>query len=127
MAHQAQVQQANAVAQQENAATFGFDLNQDPLEVIIDPIIPLQDLEFIELNDFIEVVEQNIMQPQQHHLQQANPVQNEAKNPNFVNGFAMPQLVDVLGEEVGEDQLIDMNDMNDNAGILDNLVQGIQN
>jgi len=41
-----------------------IDLNLDPLEAIINPIHPPADNDFIDLNDFIEEVEENIPQQQ---------------------------------------------------------------
>jgi hypothetical protein len=69
-----------------------IDLNIDPQEVIINPVNPPPN-EFLELNDFIQQI--GIPQP-------PTPEQTP-----FLNGFPIPQIPDLLGEEIPLDQLID--------------------
>lgn len=99
---------------------MGMDLNlpADAQEVIINPVNPPPNQDFIELNDLIDVVEENIAQPEQ---QQQAPVQNFMQlinmNPNIVNGFPMPPLIDVIGEEIPPEQLVEMEDENEDNNI----------
>jgi hypothetical protein len=85
-----------------------IDLNIDPQEVIINPVNPPPN-EFLELNDFI----QQIGIPQPPTPEQAPepqiPIQmivDQEQTP-FLNGFPIPQIPDLLGEEIPLDQLID--------------------
>lgn len=88
------------------------DLNEpamfDPLEVIIHPINP-PPMDFLELNDFIEKVEENIPQPVAQDLvgQIRNLVNAVQENvPAMMEGFPIPPLKDLIGEEVPLDQLV---------------------
>lgn len=87
-----------------------IDLNEpvmDPLEVIINPANPPPVNEFLELNDFIEEIEENIPQPpaqnpvqmEEHAVEQVAE-QNAQQEQPFVEGFPVPPLQDMLGEEI---------------------------
>lgn len=86
--------------------------NMDPIEVIINPANPPAPNAFLNLNEFIEEIEELIPQQQAHQQGQQNPipvVQNqvqiqEAPVP-FAAGFPIPQIPDVIGEEFLLEQL----------------------
>lgn len=65
---------------------------------------------FLELNDFIEDVEENISQqidlepPVQNVVQVEVEVQNQVVP--HIEGFPVPALVDLIGEEIPIDQLM---------------------
>jgi hypothetical protein len=108
-----------------------IDLNEpvavDPLEVIINPVNPL--VGFIELNDFIEEIEENIPQMEQNNPVEQNLVlgeqdvvqQFEAELPH-AEGFPIPPLGDLIEEEVPLDQLIGHEEEGDDDIPLDQLV-----
>jgi hypothetical protein len=83
-----------------------IDLNLDPLEAIINPVHPPAGNDFIDLNDFIEEVEENIPQqqaaPQNHEHENPNLMQVdvEVNQPMEVEGFPVPPLQDLLGDEI---------------------------
>ncbi|EHK62718.1 hypothetical protein M3S_E04, partial [Sorghum bicolor] len=86
-----------------------LDLNEpaDPMEVIINPVNPNHNGDFLEINDLLEEIEEHIPQaqelaPQQNLLQEAN------QNMQVI-GFPLPALPDVLGEEIPLDEIIGQN------------------
>lgn len=107
-------QQLNMNALPQQAAQMEIDLNLDPLEVIINPVNPPPN-DFLELNDFIEEIEQVIPQKNDANQQQnpdpevqnQNLMQVDDENIPFLNGFPIPQLPNLIGEEVPLDQLVD--------------------
>lgn len=87
-----------------------IDLNEpavfDPLEVIIHPANP-PPIDFLELNDFIEEVEEHIPQPAAQAPEEQNQNQGiavQGNEPVMVEGFPIPPLEDLIGEEVPLDQ-----------------------
>lgn len=110
-AQQAQAQ--NIQPQQDDAMQLDLNLPvNDLLEVIINPAHPPINNEFIELNDVMEEEEEIIPQPvNQEGINE--PVQQELLNGNdnlqIVNGFPIPQIPDVIGEEIPLDQLMGQN------------------
>jgi hypothetical protein len=83
-----------------------IDLNLDPLEAIINHVHPPVGNDFIDLNDFIEEVEENIPQqqatPQNHEHENPNLIQVdvEVNQPMEVEGFPVPPLQDLLGDDI---------------------------
>ena len=85
-----------------------IDLNDpvDPVEVIINPANP-PNQDYIELNNLLEEIEENIPQL---HQPVVNPLLNGGINDQQILGFPLPPLPDVLGEEIPMDQLIEQED-----------------
>lgn len=90
---------------------MNIELNEpvmDPLEVIINPANPPPNLDYLELNDFIEV-EVNIPQnPMEQAVPQVDQVVEQAVVAELphVEGFPIPPIEDLIGEEVPIDQLM---------------------
>lgn len=90
-----------------------IDLNMpgqvDPLEVIINPVNPPVANGFLELNDFVEEVEENITQQLKLEPMVQNMAQEDIEVLNnalpHVEGFPIPPLVDLVGEEIPFEQL----------------------
>jgi len=82
----------------------------DPLEVIINLANPLAADGFLEINDFIEEVEENIPQQMNPEPLVLNVVQVEDEVQNevvpHIEGFPIPPLVDLIGEEILVELLI---------------------
>ena len=107
----------NVPAQGHLVVDMDMDLNLDPLEVIINPVDPPNNNGVMDLNELIQEIEQHIPQ-QQQHMQgiQALQVQN-AMEPIQVQGFPIPPLPDVLGEEIPFEQLFGIEEeMNNQLG-----------
>lgn len=87
------------------------DLNNpanDPQEVIINPVAPPPINDFIELNDLVQEVEENIPLVQQiQNLDQAI-MEVDENIQQLANAFPIPQI-NVLGEEIPFDQLMGEN------------------
>lgn len=107
-AQHAQIQDLNVEPQAE--VEMEIDLNLpgqlDPLEVIIHLVNPLEANGPLELNEFIKEVEENIPQqilPVPVAAQDIDQVQNNGMP--HIEGFPIPPLVDLIGEEIPLDQL----------------------
>jgi len=77
------------------------------MEVIINPVNPPHNGDYIKLNDLLEEVEEHIPQ-----IQEPAPEHNllQEVNQNMqVIGFPLPALRDVLGEEIPMDEIIGHN------------------
>ena len=101
---QAVQQQAHQPPQQLPNGQNIIDLNLDPAdpqEVVINPVQVAEEDGFLELNDLINEDEVNIQQPQVN-----DQILIPDENPNHINGFPMPNLVDVLGEEIEPEHLM---------------------
>lgn len=107
----------------------GIDLNLDPIEVIINPVNPQVQQE--QLDNPVQEEEQVIPQPiqvAQHQQNQPVPQPNLPQNHNvavegdFMQWGHLPQLPDLIGEEIPMDQLVDQ--MFEDLPMLDPLQEG---
>jgi hypothetical protein len=128
--NQEQLLPLNAVPQ--HLDPMALDLNLDPLEVIINPVNPPAQ-EFLEVNDFIDEIEQHIP----HHLQQVVNENNQIVAPqeqapqlfeginDFINGAPLPHLPDLIGEEIPLEQLMEQEgiEQQNNMGHLHNNLE----
>ena len=108
-AQQEQAQQLNLNEPPQQPIMGQIDLNLDPMEVIINPV----QSENPQMGQGLNLQEVEQLIPQQAALNQVQqfiqPQLEAVDNNNFINGAPLPQLPDLIGEEIHPQQLMDHN------------------